>query len=420
MAQYMHPFQKGIGKKPRAKLTAKETIIPAGGSITLNCSVSSSAGWKFDWFRQEVEDHAAHLIRNNEPDGVLRVSEGGVYSCRGERGNPDFYTKNSNKVSVWKTGDLLPVLSVSPSWLSPGASVTLSCEVEPQSAGWRFFWYKAVPELSSRSYSLELLPNISSRTEQNSYILHGQTHTAGYVCRGGRGDPVDLTAYSEVKFFWSADPHPAASLSVSPDRVQHFNSDSVSLSCEGNSAEWRVKWITETGLLYDCFYWRNMSRSTCTISLRSYHSGVYWCESEPGLFSNIVNITVKEDINGIILVSPVHPVTEGDPFTLSCRDKEQKLLSNVFFYHNNKLIHNDSREELKISAVSKSDEGFYKCEHSGKESPQSWMAVRVPLTSPVSSSLPVLLIAGIFIGLILIILLIFLCCCRWSKGETFS
>ena len=82
-----------------------------------------------------------------------------------------------------------------------------------------------------------------------------------------------------------------------------------------------------------------------------------------------------EDINGIILVSPVHPVTEGDPVTLSCRDKEQKL-SNVFFYHNNKLIHNDGRGELNISAVSKSDEGFYKCEHSGKESPQSWMAVR--------------------------------------------
>uniref|UniRef100_A0A3Q2FCX8 Ig-like domain-containing protein n=1 Tax=Cyprinodon variegatus TaxID=28743 RepID=A0A3Q2FCX8_CYPVA len=267
--------------------------------------------------------------------------------------------------------DLRPVLSVSPSWLSPGASVTLSCEVKPQSAGWRFFWYKAIPDLSSRFYSFELLPNITNRTELNSYILHGQNHTAGYVCRAGRGDPADFTAYSEPKFIW----FPAASLSVSPDRVQHFKSDSVSLSCEGNSTEWTVKWITEIGLLFDCFYMGNMNRSTCSNNMDWYHSGVYWCESGSGHFSNSVNITVK-NINGTILVSPVHPVTEGDPVTLSCRYKEQKLLSNVFFYHNNKLIHNDSREELKISAVSKSDEGFYKCEHSGKESPQSWMAVR--------------------------------------------
>ncbi|XP_015224439.1 PREDICTED: carcinoembryonic antigen-related cell adhesion molecule 2-like, partial [Cyprinodon variegatus] len=121
----------------------------------------------------------------------------------------------------------------------------------------------------------------------------------------------------------------------------------------------------------------------------------------------------------IILVSPVHPVTEGDPVTLSCRDKEQKLLSNVFFYHNNKLIHNDSREELKISAVSKSDEGFYKCEHSGKESPQSWMAVRVTSSSPVSS-FSVLLIVGPVFGIILLILPLMLWRCRRSKDSNSS
>ncbi|KAK5617533.1 hypothetical protein CRENBAI_004627 [Crenichthys baileyi] len=186
--------------KPRASLTAERTILTAGGSVALSCSVFFSAGWKIDWFRQESESSRAQLIRSNEPDGVLRVSEGGVYSCRGGRGDPVFYTETSNKVSIQKIEKLVPVLSVSPSWLSPGASVTLSCEVEPQSAGWRFFWYKAVPELSVRSYSFELLPNITSRTEQNSSIVHGQTHTAGYVCRAGRGEPLDYTGYSEPKF----------------------------------------------------------------------------------------------------------------------------------------------------------------------------------------------------------------------------
>uniref|UniRef100_A0A3Q3B9Z2 Ig-like domain-containing protein n=1 Tax=Kryptolebias marmoratus TaxID=37003 RepID=A0A3Q3B9Z2_KRYMA len=259
-------------------------------------------------------------------------------------------------------------LSVSPSWLSPGASVTLSCEVKPPSAGWRFFCYKAVPKPSSSSYSYELLPGSSSRTQQNSYIIHGQKHTAGYVCRAGRGEP----EFSEPTFVWSA----AASLRVNPDRVQHFRSQSVSLSCEGNSTEWKLKRFTETDHLSDCSIWGTMTGSSCTIKPYWFNSGVFWCESGSGEFSNAVNITVQGNYYGIILESPVHPVTEGDPVTLSCRLKQQKLLSNASFYHNNTLLQNDGREELKISAVSKSDEGFYRCEHSGHESPQSWMSVQ--------------------------------------------
>uniref|UniRef100_A0A3P9N058 Ig-like domain-containing protein n=1 Tax=Poecilia reticulata TaxID=8081 RepID=A0A3P9N058_POERE len=311
-----------------------------------------------------------------------------------------------------------PVLSVSPSWLNPGASVTLSCEgLKHQPAGWRFFWYKAVPDPSSSSYTYELLPNSTNGTEQNSFIINGPTHTAGFVCRAGRGGPKFYTHYSEPKFVWSADPGPAASFSVNPDRVQHFRSESVSLSCEGNFAEWRVRRFTEAGHLLDCFYGGRMNGSTCTIEPFYFSSGVFWCESNSGEFSNAINITVLYDYyDGIILLSPVHPVTEGDPVTLRCRDKDH-LLSNVFFYHNDKLIHDGSREELNISAVSKSDEGFYKCQHSGKDSPRSWMSVRV--TSPVSSLFLMLLIIGPVVRIVLIFLLLLFLCCRRNNGETF-
>ncbi|XP_017164000.1 uncharacterized protein LOC108166858 [Poecilia reticulata] len=190
-----------------------------------------------------------------------------------------------------------PVLSVSPSWLNPGASVTLSCEgLEHQPAGWRFFWYKAVPDPSKWNqkpfYSYELLPGSTNGTEQN-FIIDGPTHTAGFVCRAGRGEQLIYTDYSEPKLIWSADPHPAASLSVNPDRVQHFRSESVSLSCEGNSAKWRVMRFMETELS-NCSYWGNLTGTTCTINPNRFNSGVYWCESKSGEFSNAVNITVQE------------------------------------------------------------------------------------------------------------------------------
>ncbi|CAI5669122.1 unnamed protein product [Oreochromis niloticus] len=495
--------------KPKAELRADRTAVPVGGSVTLTCSVnpsssssSSSSGWKYYWY----SDGTSYQPVTN---GQISVSEGGLYSCRGGRGEPVYYTEDSESVRIdttvsnrpvvtlypnwseiyrgetitvrceihggdtewdyeWETNSTIkapnqneyrirsasssnsgnyrckgrmkssqhnttewsdsvtltvsdnkprPVLTVSPSWLSPGASVTLNCQVEHPSAGWSFYWYKAVPDLSEKSSSYELLPD-GSGTAQDSYIIHGQTHTAGYVCRAGRGDPEYHTDHSQPKFVWSADVHSAASLTVSPDRVQHFTSDSVSLTCEGNFTEWRVRKFSEDGRLSDC---RRMTGSTCNINTSESHTGVYWCESGSGEFSSAVNITVQNDGNGPILVSPVHPVTEGASVSLSCSLKTQKILSNVFFYHNDKLIQNDTRGELNISAVSKSDEGFYKCQYSGRESAQSWMSVKVTASGADSSSSPVWLMVGLVCGVsLIIILLLLLYRCRQSKYSCFT
>ena len=96
-----------------------------------------------------------------------------------------------------------PVLSVSPPWLSPGASVTLSCEVKESPADWRFYWYRAVPQPSPNSYTYELLPGSLHGTVEGSYIIHAPTGTGGYVCKAGRGDPVYYTEDSKRQFVWS-------------------------------------------------------------------------------------------------------------------------------------------------------------------------------------------------------------------------
>uniref|UniRef100_A0A3Q2Q7X9 Ig-like domain-containing protein n=1 Tax=Fundulus heteroclitus TaxID=8078 RepID=A0A3Q2Q7X9_FUNHE len=129
---------------------------------------------------------------------------------------------------------------------------------------------------------------------------------------------------------------PAASLSVSSGREQHFTSESVTLKCGGNSTQ-SINGAT----------WGPMTGSSCTFK-PSYLTVVYWCESISGEFSNAVNITAHVEL---LLVSPVHPVAEGAFVTLSCRLRGQNTLSNVFFYHNDKLVQNDSRGELKISAA---------------------------------------------------------------------
>uniref|UniRef100_A0AAQ5WZB2 Ig-like domain-containing protein n=1 Tax=Amphiprion ocellaris TaxID=80972 RepID=A0AAQ5WZB2_AMPOC len=387
-----------------------------GERITLTCEIhgGETTQWVYEW---RGPRRYVHWTDDNYQTFRVSKSSSGDYMCR-SRPRDDSYssTEWSKSITLSVSDKPKAVLSVSPSWLSPGTSVTLSCEVEHSSAGWRFYWYKTVPDLSGTSYSYELLPGSINGTEQDSYMIHGKTQTAGFTCRAGRGDPEYYTYYSDPKFVWSGGQSASASLTVNPDTVQHFGSKSASLRCDGNSTKWRVSRFTDDGFQRQCFFWGTMNGSTCNLNWMWYGNVVYWCESGSA-FSNAVNITGQYN-DGIILVSPVHPVTEGDSVTLGCKLRTQNVLSNVFFYKDNKLIQNDSRGEMSISAVSESDEGFYKCQYSGKESPQSWMAVKS--SSSENSSFPVLLITGLVCGVLLIILLLLLCCYKQSKGEKFS
>ncbi|XP_025761437.1 uncharacterized protein LOC102077115 isoform X3 [Oreochromis niloticus] len=296
-----------------------------------------------------------------------------------------------------------PDLRVSSSWLSPGASVTLHCSVRNHSAESRFYWYQAFFRNSSKAYYFEPLPGGKHGTAQNSYIVHGQKQTAGYACRAGRQQPEHFTSYSKPVFVWSADSSSAsATVKVTPDRVQHFSEESVSLRCE-EKPEWRVMRLTEAGYLANCSVWGTMNGSTCMIKNATAKPAVYWCESKLGGFSNAVNITVQK--SNIILVSPVHPVTEGEAVMLHCKLRNTTLKSSVLFFRNGSLISNDTIGKLNIPAVSKSDEGFYKCEYSGKLSPQSWMSVKA-LSSPIKSSFTVQMIIGFVCGILLIAILL--------------
>ncbi|XP_045569478.1 high affinity immunoglobulin gamma Fc receptor I-like isoform X2 [Salmo salar] len=167
-----------------------------------------------------------------------------------------------------------------------------------------------------------------------------------------------------------------ASLSVSPDRSQFFEYESVSLSCEvqGNSARWRVVRNTERGILSECNTdWGKQQGSSCIVSLIPSDSGVYWCVSGSGEHSNAVNITVHA--GAVILESPALPVTGGDSVTLRCRYQGTSSNLTAVFYKDGSLIRTETTGEMTIPAVSKSDEGLYKCTNSEGESPESWMTV---------------------------------------------
>ncbi|XP_022625355.1 low affinity immunoglobulin gamma Fc region receptor III-like isoform X2 [Seriola dumerili] len=199
----------------------------------------------------------------------------------------------------------------------------------------------------------------------------------------------------------------SATLSIHPDRSQFFRYETFTLSCAvpGNSSSWTLKRNTSSGSFVSCEVgWGRLRGSSCSIlGVYSSDTGVYWCESKEGERSNVLDISVNSGT--VLLESPALPVTEGDKVTLRCSVKgryEEKSKSdfNATFYRNGVFIGIHSEGTMILPAVSKSDEGFYKCRHPTKgESPQSLLAVRgdvrdqpaVEPTTPPLMSLPRLL-----------------------------
>ncbi|XP_053271696.1 uncharacterized protein LOC128429871 [Pleuronectes platessa] len=414
----------------RGPVILKSPVRPVteGQSVTLSCL----------WYRRTNLDSNISFYKNDEllqsddrrklEISAVSKSDEGFYKCgRSGRFSPESW------MSV-KSAAPPPVLTVSPSWLTPGASGTLTCGGVPHpTAGWRFYWYRADPISLDQApscsqsilygwsdlhipdkFSYELLPGSDGGTEQNSFIIQDLTESAGYSCRAGRGDPVFYTEYSNTTWVWPVDSYSSVSLTVSPDSVQHHYDDQVRLTCEGNSDKWRL-WIF-TGDKVELSECESQETITSfTWNMDRFPSGVYWCGSGSEI-SNAVNFTA---VGGpVILKSPVRPVTEGQSVTLSCLwYRRTNLDHNISFYKNGELLQSDVRRKLEISAVSKSDDGFYKCERSGDFSPESWMSVKLTPAAPPSAS-PVLLVVGLVGGftLILLLQLLLLCWCRNSKN----
>ncbi|XP_026111924.1 low affinity immunoglobulin gamma Fc region receptor II-like, partial [Carassius auratus] len=262
----------------------------------------------------------------------------------------------------------------------------------------------------------------SSRGAGGNYTVSSAAlnHTGVYVCSAEREKPPYYTWNSNEQPLWVTGVSPPVSLIISPNRTQHLTSVSLSLSCEdqSNSDRWRVRRYTDNGWLEDCSssHWGSQTGSTCTISSTSTSdTGVYWCQTESGENSHPVNITVHP---GVILESPVLPVTEGDSLTLRCLFQNSTLpILRADFYKDGSLIQSQT-PEIIISNVSKSHEGFYYCKHpERRESPKSWISVRASHSESQISVLHTLSsVLAVCPYLIVTVVLIFKCCRMRANG----
>ncbi|XP_073669838.1 Fc receptor-like protein 5 [Paramisgurnus dabryanus] len=396
----------------------------SGETVTLRCDIQDTGDteWTYSWTAEKTNNRNIITQCNTQECKINNIQHtaSGKYTCRGKIRKQN--TEMSDAVTLTVSSDKpQTVLSVSPQqWLNEGDSVILMCEVINSSTGWTFSWFTVQSLYSVNKYDYKLVSNSSGGSKGN-YTVNSVTvkHTGVYMCRAERGDPVYHTEYSNTQTLWITGVSPSVSLIIRPNRSQHFSSESLSLSCEdhSNSTGWTVRRYTDK--LNPCLSsdWRSTgTTSTCTIrSLSTSDTGVYWCQSESGEKLHPVNISVHNV--DVILESPVHPVTKGDPLTLRCLYGYKKPSNlRAEFYKDESVVQNQTTGDMMIiPTVSKSHEGFYYCKHPERgESPKSWISVRATGSSSLG------LIVGLCLGLSLMFLIFFLVLLWCYKNKKLS
>ncbi|XP_021169662.2 Fc receptor-like protein 5 isoform X2 [Fundulus heteroclitus] len=166
-----------------------------------------------------------------------------------------------------------------------------------------------------------------------------------------------------------------AALTVSPDRAQFFQGQSVSLSCEEDksSAGWTVRRNTTTDTRTECKGWGESAG--CSISyLRPSDSGQYWCESREGAVSSFIELNITG--GSVIMHSPVLPVMEGNEVTLSCQKEKGPSNLQAAFYKDGFLVRTEPTGHMTLHHVTPYDGGLYRCGIIGYgESPTSRLSV---------------------------------------------
>ncbi|XP_053486114.1 Fc receptor-like protein 5 [Ictalurus furcatus] len=339
-------------ERPKAVLTLRnDGQIFSGQEVTFTCKIRGHADteWMYNWYKDGVQ------IFSSDKRSLLHslsaeTSHAGKYTCRGRERGGSHSSHTSDAVTLTVSEKPKPVLTPSREGaVLKGNSVTLSCTLNLQSAGWKFYWIKPTQSTETEA---EAKTDYYTKTYSAVSVSDG----GQYRCRAGRGNPVYYTHYSDA--FWvNVTESPKAVVTIKPDK-HVFGGENVTLRCEiqgGGDTEWTYSWYKNDKTLYPSPTTQEFSFS----SVINYDSGEYTCrgrrssDSQRSEISDDVTLTVSDAAETVVSVSPLRWLTEGDSVTLSCEVKHSSTGWTFSWY--TEFPSRDSQGSLRYSTALLSD-----------------------------------------------------------------
>ncbi|KAK3519645.1 hypothetical protein QTP86_025282 [Hemibagrus guttatus] len=417
---YSNPLSLTVIESPKPTVTINpDTQVFIYETVTFRCDVQKGRDteWTYDWFR----DNAAFYPFSKTQEFSTNYVTNGKYTCRGRTSDSQM-SEMSDPVTLSVSEKPKPELTSSLKGdVLTGNSVTLSCTLKPQSAGWKFYWSKytwshsTVTEsdsytISSVSVSDGESPKPVVIIKPNPQVFSGETVT--FRCN------IQSRKDNEWAYIWNKKDYTEKPYK----EIQEFNisvtvSDRGTYSCRGMSSDsqhskdsdpftltvsekpkpeltsdLKGAVLTGTSVTLSCtlkphsdgwkFYWSIPTQSSETetethhyfiSSVRVSDGGQYKCRAGRG---NTVYYTVYSDALWVKVTGGSPPVSliispnrtqhfTADSLSLSCDDQSDSTGWTVRGYTHNKRLFNCSSvsgSTCNISSLSTSHTGVYWCQ----------------------------------------------------------
>ncbi|XP_034391469.1 B-cell receptor CD22-like isoform X2 [Cyclopterus lumpus] len=312
--------------------------IVEGSSVTLSCSSDANPAANYTWYKKnQPRPHG------EEPQLVfssIQSSDSGQYLCEAEN---HLGKKRSEFISIdVKYGPKLPSVSVSPSEIVEGSSVTLTCSSDANPAA-SYTWYKKNQPRPHGQEPQLVFSSIQS-SDSGQYLCEAENHLG---TKRSKFISIDVKYGPRLP-----------SVSVSPSEIVEGSSVTLTCSSDANPAA-SYTW-----------YKKNQPRphgeepQLVFSSIQSSDSRQYLCEAENHLGkkrSEFISIDVKYGPRlPSVSVSPSE-IVEGSSVTLTCSSDANPAASYTWYKKNQPRPHGEE-PQLVFSSIQSSDSGQYLCE----------------------------------------------------------
>ncbi|KAF5886337.1 carcinoembryonic antigen-related cell adhesion molecule 5-like, partial [Clarias magur] len=356
---YSDDLSLSVIESPKPVVIIKpDTQVFRGERVTFRCNIEGggTTEWTYEWYRDGATVYPDSTAQEFT---VTDYYYGGKYTCRGRRSDYQL-SQTSDAVTLSVSEKPKPDLTSSHKGnVLSGNSVTLTCTLNLQPAGWKFYWFKdgQHPEIE---------------TETNSYNIRsvGESNRGGYQCRAGRGkDPVYYTHYSD-KLWLDVTENTKPEL-ISDLKGDVLTGNSVTLTCtlKLQSAGWRFYWITPTQSTETeiAGYYSSSSFSYIIRSVSVSDGGQYRCRAGIGnpvyytLYSNDLPLKVTESPKPVASIRPYTQVIRGESITLRCYIQDQRDTEWTYSWYRDGVTVYSSRKTQEFTEYYYYSSGTYTC-----------------------------------------------------------